>query len=122
MLKGIAWQGLGGKTPFNNYTGPSWSWARYNGISALGSFDHGWRDVARIQGWSVVPKNESYPYGKVKEGAWIKVPVARLRRSTVGTTEHEIRVRRTGSTPLPRFCTPYSKDGKGNRLTADYRT
>lgn len=122
MLKGIAWQGLDGKTPFKDYSGPSWSWAGFNGIMAASDFDSGWKDVAHIEGWNAEPKNEANPHGEVKKGAWIKIhgPVARLRLSSTGTTEYEVRLRRAGMTPLPRFNTPHSKDEEGTRMTADY--
>lgn len=89
---------------------------------SLSSFGGLWKDVAQVEGWNAEPKNESNPYGEVKKGAWIKIhgPLARLRLSTIGTTEHEIRLRRVGSTPYPRFCTPWSKDEVGTVISLDY--
>lgn len=122
ILKGLAWQGRDGKTPFNDYSGPSWSWAGYDGITGLSSFHGSWRDVAQVEGWNAEPKDESNPYGQVKKGAWVKIhgPLARLRLSTTVTTEYEIRLQRAGITPLPRFCTPYSKNEEGTRMNMDH--
>lgn len=122
-MESIAWQGLGGQAPSDEYTGPSWSWAGYDGIAAMyASFDKGWKDVASIRGWHTEPKNKTNPYGEVKPGASIRIhgPISELKLSSTEETEHEIRLRRAGHPLLPRFYTLYSEDEAGTWVAPDY--
>lgn len=123
IMEGIAWQGLKGQAPSDEYTGPSWSWAGYDGIGAMNnSFDKGWKDVASIRGWHTEPRNKTNPHGEVKPGAWIRVhgPITELKLSSKDATEHEIRLQRANITPLPRFCTLYSEEEVGTRVKPDH--
>lgn len=121
-MVGISWQGLKGKSPFPEYAGPSWSWAGFDGFASSNiSLDPDWTDIASIKSWHRELKNESNPYGEVKN-AWIQIhgPVTPLTLSTKETTEHEVRMRRADREPLPRFCTRYSKDDVGMQISPDY--
>jgi hypothetical protein len=122
LIEGLAWQGLGNRAPASTteYIGPTWSWASFAVITAT-SLDDEWRDVAEIKGWHVDLKHEENPYGEVNY-AWIRIhgPLARLTPSKTGVTDHETRLDRAGITPLPRFCTKYSEDEEGCRVTLDY--
>lgn len=122
FLGGLSWQGLDGQAPFAEYTGPSWSWAAYDGTAALPHSFFGWTDIAVINGWNVEPKDRSNPFGEVKPGAWVKLhgPMTDLTLSTKEAMEHEIRLRRADIVPLPRFCTCYSKDETGTQIVPDH--
>ena len=75
LIEGLAWQCLGSKKllsgPRSGYTGPSWSWANYEGLAATGVRKFGFKDIAEIKDWHVEPKTNANPYGEVKE-AWIR--------------------------------------------------
>jgi hypothetical protein len=77
--------------------------------------------MAEIKGWHVDLKHEENPYGEVNY-AWIRIhgPLTRLTPSKIGVTDHETRLDRAGITPLLRFCTKYSEDEEGCRVTLDY--
>lgn len=120
IIRGLAWQGLQGEAPFEEYTGPSWSWAAYDGIAANGHSE-GWVDIAQVGGWSIELKEKSNPYGEVKN-AWIQIrgPMVALTPSKRCVVEYETRLQRAGIVPLPRFCTPYSKTEDGSRCSLDH--
>lgn len=120
IIRGLSWQGLHGKAPYEEYTGPSWSWAGYDGIAANGH-SPGWVDIAKVCEWSIQLKKNANPYGEVKN-AWITIrgPVVALRPSKLTVLEYETRLQRAEIVPLPRFCTPYSKTEEGSRCTVDY--
>lgn len=120
LLDELSWQGLRGRAPFQEYTGPSWSWAAYDGIAAT---DHReWTPVAVVQGWWAEPKDKCNPFGEVRPGAWVNIrgPVTKLQLSPRDDSEDDIRLRRTGVAPLPRFCTAYSEDDIGSRMRPDH--
>jgi hypothetical protein len=126
LIEGLAWQGLGSKRVFSElsseYTGPSWSWANYDGIAATGVSEKESRDIAEIKDWSVELKTDANPYGEVKD-AWIRIwaPMTKLSPSPLETNDHEIRLRRAGLNPHPRMCTRYSDDENGTIVTLDHR-
>lgn len=121
MIEGLAWQGLGERTPASRdqYVGPTWSWASYAGIGATG-LNPGWVDVAEVLDWHVDLKHEANPFGEV-ENAWVRIrgPVIQLRHSTLESNEHEARLRRAGMRPLPRVCTPFSESENGSIMKID---
>lgn len=123
LIKGLAWQGLRGKRPSSpEYAGPSWSWASFDGIAAgtVASQD-GWIAVARVVEWHTELKEKANPYGEVKD-AWIRIhaPMTELFPSNKETTDREVRLRRFGRTPLPRFCTKYSDVEEGSMVKLNY--
>lgn len=122
MMAGLAWQGLGERAPVSRdqYIGPSWSWASYAGIGAMGP-NPGWVDVADILDWHVDLKHEANPFGEV-ENAWVRIrgPAIQLRHSTLESNEHEERLERADIRPLPRVCTPYSESENGTIMKTDY--
>ncbi|KAI3391067.1 hypothetical protein diail_8072 [Diaporthe ilicicola] len=122
MMEGLAWQPLGRRGPASRdqYTGPSWSWASYDGIAATG-LKPGWVDVAQILDWHVDLKHEANPFGEV-ENAWVRIrgPIVQLRHSTLESNEHESRLRRADVRPLPRVCSPYSESENGLIMKPDH--
>ncbi|KAK8223351.1 heterokaryon incompatibility protein-domain-containing protein [Phyllosticta capitalensis] len=123
LISGLAWQGLGGEKPSSpEYTGPSWSWASFDGIAAghVASRDY-WIAVASVVEWHTELKERANPYGEVKD-AWIRIhaPMTELFLSNKETIDHEVRLRRVGYTPLPRFCTKYSDDEDGSMVRLNY--
>jgi len=114
LIEGLAWQCLGKEKQAmaqdGKYIGPSWSWAGFDGIAATGK-RKGWKDIAEVQEWNVQLKTEANPYGEIT-GAWIRIhaPLIRLVHSEEEVTEHEIRLRRAGLQPFPRFRTPHSDE------------
>lgn len=122
LMEGLAWQPLGRRGPASRdqYTGPSWSWASFDGIAATG-LNPGWLDVADILEWHVDLKHEANPFGEV-ENAWVRIrgPVVQLRHSTQESNEHEARLGRAGLRPLPRVCTPHTESENGLIMTPDH--
>ncbi|KAI7783421.1 hypothetical protein LA080_011982 [Diaporthe eres] len=122
MMEGLAWQGLGERAPASQdqYIGPSWSWASYAGIGAMGP-NPGWVDIADILDWHVDLKHEANPFGEV-EDAWVRIrgPAIQLRHSTLESNEHEARLGRAEMRPLPRVCTPYSESENGTIMKTDH--
>ncbi|KAK7705784.1 hypothetical protein SLS64_007731 [Diaporthe eres] len=122
MMEGLAWQGLGERAPVSQdqYIGPSWSWASYAGIGAMGP-NPGWVDIADILDWHVDLKHEANPFGEV-EDAWVRIrgPAIQLRHSTLESNEHEARLGRAEMRPLPRVCTPYSESENGTIMKTDH--
>jgi hypothetical protein len=122
LIEGLAWQGIGRRAPNSTtqYTGPSWSWASYDGIAATGLRGK-WKDVAKIEDWHVELQNEGNPFGEVKN-AWIRIhgPMAELKPSEVETTDHENALKEIGRTPYPRLRTRHSKDEVGTVATLDH--
>jgi hypothetical protein len=124
VIKGLAWQGLGDRKPQavspNQYIGPSWSWASYAGIAASGSSE-GWKTIAEIIDWEVHLKSEANPYGEIRSASLrLRGPMAPLVRAKLETTDHDLRLRRVGLTPLPRLQTRYSDREEGNFVKFDY--
>ncbi|PSS03418.1 hypothetical protein BD289DRAFT_193440 [Coniella lustricola] len=102
LVRGLAWSSSDGWSPFDCYTGPSWSWPSYDGLisSSAGS---GSVEIARVAAWSVTLQEPVNPFGEVTS-AWI-----RLTGPVVPLTPRTDRGR-TGN--APRLCwvrTPYSK-------------
>lgn len=126
IIEDLAWTGVSSEAPYDEYTGPSWSWAGYNGVAVCRGAPlpegRSWRDVAAIQGWHAESKDESNPLGEVKPGAWIKIhgPTTELKLSSIATTKHDIQIRRAGLLSHPRFCTLYSEDEAGTVACLDY--
>jgi hypothetical protein len=123
LIEGLAWQGIGHRAPASatSYTGPSWSWASYAGIAATG-LGGDWIDVAKVEDWNVELQNEGNVFGEVKNATIsVRGPVAGLKRSEKEITEHEVRLRGIGWTPLPRLRTRYSDDEEGGVVTLDYK-
>ncbi|TVY80634.1 hypothetical protein LSUE1_G004553 [Lachnellula suecica] len=124
LIEGLAWQCLR-KTDSEitsqeqEYIGPSWSWASFDGIAATG-LEPGWEDVSEILEWHVEPKTKANPYGEVIN-AWIRIraPIFPLVPSKRGDTDHEIKVRQAGIKPNPRFCTPFTKNDEGQGISLD---
>jgi hypothetical protein len=118
----LAWQGIGHRAPTSTteYTGPSWSWASYDGIAATGLRGE-WKDVAKIEDWHVELQNEQNPFGSVRT-AWIRLhgPVAGLKPSEKKITDHEVILKKIGMTPLPRLRTRYSDNEEGSQVTPDH--
>jgi hypothetical protein len=125
LIEGLAWQGLGSRRVFSEsstiYTGPSWSWASYDGIAATGGRERGFQNVAEIKDWSMEVKTDANPYGEVKD-AWIRVraPMTKLVSSPLEINDHEIRLGRAGLHPHPRMCTRYSDDENGTIAILDH--
>jgi hypothetical protein len=126
LIEGLAWQGIGNRRDFSysqdGYFGPSWSWANYGGIAATGVRHPEFKEIAEIEEWHVEPKTELNPYGEITD-AWIRLraPMAKLSLSSVETTEYEIRLLRSGITPLPRMCTRYSTNTEGILIHFDHQ-
>lgn len=122
LIEGLAWQGIGRRAPSSTteYTGPSWSWASYDGIAATG-LRGDWEDVAKIKDWHVELQSEENPFGSVRN-AWIRIhgPLAELKPSEKELTEHEAILKEIGRTPLPRLRTRYSDNEVGNQVTPDH--
>ncbi|KAF4636111.1 hypothetical protein G7Y89_g1979 [Cudoniella acicularis] len=122
LIEGLAWQGIGHRAPTSTteYTGPSWSWASYDGIAATG-LQREWKDVAKIEDWHVELQNEANPFGEVKN-AWIRIhaPLTELKPSEREITDHEIKLKEIGTTPLPRLRTQHSDNEEGGVMTPDH--
>jgi hypothetical protein len=122
LIEGLAWQGIGHRAPTSTteYTGPSWSWASYDGIAATGLRGE-WKDVAKVEDWHVELQNEENPFGSVRN-AWIRIqgPLAELKPSEKEITDHEVVLKEIGTTPLPRLRTRYSDDEEGSQVTPDH--
>lgn len=66
ILQGMAWESDGGQyDPIRKYSGPSWSWAGYNGTTWASSTREKWTWYATVQKWQVELKDEFNPYGQV---------------------------------------------------------
>jgi len=121
LIEGLAWQSIGHRAPTSatEYTGPSWSWASYDGIAATG-LRGDWKDVAEIEDWHVELQSEENLFGSVKN-AWIRVhgPLVELKPSEKGFNDHELVLKEMGRTPHPRLRTPYS-DEEGRQVTPDH--
>ncbi|KFA70604.1 hypothetical protein S40285_04681 [Stachybotrys chlorohalonatus IBT 40285] len=123
IIRGLSWQGLGGKErTVTEYVGPSWSWASYNGIAAS-TPPKNWEIIASAKSWQVELENKEDSYGRVKS-AWIQVhgPLVQLELSKVSATDREVRQARAGMTSLLRFCTKYSSEAEGRKVTMDYES
>lgn len=75
LIQGLAWQGLLVKANelFYRFTGPSWSWASYEGTAAYGSSKtRDWEDIAKVRAWFTDAKEATNPFGEVKS-AWIQL-------------------------------------------------
>ena len=124
LIEGLAWKGLKDRRPVDDevYTGPSWSWASYDGIVTTG-LRQDWKDTAEVLEWHVDPKDAANPYGEVKT-AWIRIhaPVIKLVASEKRDAAHEARLKKVGLNPLPRLRTKYSDNEEGSVATPDYVT
>jgi hypothetical protein len=121
LIEGLAWQCFKDRSPLDDavHTGPSWSWAGYRGIAATG-LRQDWKDSAEVLEWHVDHKDESKPYGEVKN-AWIRLraPLIKLVASDKRDTAHEARLKKAGLNPLPRLRTKYSNDEEGSIASPD---
>lgn len=83
LIQGMAWKCEGERKPasLEEYTGPSWSWASYDGTVYYSRVDDD-LVMARVLGWHVKLKEEANPFGEVRD-AWIKIrgPVVELEPS-----------------------------------------
>lgn len=123
LIRRLAWQGLGsGRILSQDYTGPTWSWANYDGITATDRRHHRFRNVAEIKEWYVKVKTDANPYGEV-DNAWIRIraPMMELKPSPTELSEHERRILRAGLQPDPRMCTQYSDDQNGTHIKLTWK-
>lgn len=129
LVEGLVWwtEYTGARIPFECYTGPSWSWAAYNGTTlSLTATGQCCENVAVVKAWHVELINQSNLYGAVKE-AWLQVhgPLVRVAASSVQASEkEEEKCRKRQRSALPqawcRVCTSYSESRKGSVLWMDY--
>lgn len=123
LIEGIAWsaRGRGGPVSREEYIGPSWSWASYDGITARTPYTP--PALAEVLDWHVDLKHAENPFGEVTN-AWIRVKghVAPLRPSPPEKCKDEAQYYRAGITPRLMVCTPYSEDEdeEGPFLSLDY--
>ncbi|KAF4945383.1 hypothetical protein FGADI_11985 [Fusarium gaditjirri] len=121
MVQGLAWKGQWrpNPQPINEYIGPSWSWASFQGIAAL-DYDSRWRSIAIVEGWKVELTNPSDPYGQIKSASVrVRGPIIQLTQSTILDEDRDERLKRTLTRPRPRFCTKYSRVGDDMELNLD---
>lgn len=120
LVEGLAWLALGRRAPVSRdeYIGPSWSWASYDGMVTRGAA-YRQSAISEILDWHVDLKHAENPFGEVTS-AWIQIrgPVVPLRPRP----RDKPRCHRAGIPPGLIVCTPYSKDEArgGPVLTLDY--
>ncbi|KAF4502009.1 HET-domain containing protein [Fusarium agapanthi] len=70
MVQGLAWQGQWRPKlqPINEYIGPSWSWASFEGIAAPNT-DPNWKSIAVVEDWKIEEVSPDDPYGQVKSAS-----------------------------------------------------
>lgn len=90
LIQGMAWRCETGRRPadLEKYTGPSWSWASYDGhMSYSGSPNEIFAEAFE---WHVEPKEEANLFGEVRE-AWIKIrgPVFGVKPILQGDLDHD---------------------------------
>lgn len=121
MIQGMAWSGRGSGAPVSRdeYIGPSWSWASYDGIASCTAYNP--PALSEVLDWHVDLKHAENPFGEVTS-AWIRIkgPVAPLRPSPPEKCGHEAQFYRAGISPRLMVCTPYSEDEEGPLLNLDY--
>ncbi|KAF5687193.1 hypothetical protein FDENT_5517 [Fusarium denticulatum] len=121
MVQGLAWQGQWRPKlqPINEYIGPSWSWASYQGIAAPNT-DPDWRSIAVVEGWKYTLANPDDHYGQLKSASVrVRGPLTQLMQSTIPGSDHEGRLKRAEIRPPPRFCTKYSSAANSLYLHLD---
>ncbi|KAH7311231.1 heterokaryon incompatibility protein-domain-containing protein [Stachybotrys elegans] len=115
LIHELAWQGLGLKDrepeSYTEYTGPSWSWASYKGIAAISDPPLlRWKDISTLESWHVELRDVNSPFGEVKSASIrVRGPFAELEHAEKPTTDHDIRLKKAGLTPLPCFRTKLSR-------------
>lgn len=136
LVECLAWEGasispLRGPSPFNCYTGPSWSWAAYNGATvSLTSRGQAYEKVAVAKSWHAELVNKSNPYGEVKR-AWLQIhgPLVRVFASVEAEEREEEtpgaglgRQRQNDALPRTscRVYTAYSESSQRSRLWLDH--
>lgn len=121
MVQGMAWQGLWRPQPqpIDEYIGPSWSWASFQGIAALDTKSN-WRSIAMIEDWHVELTHPDDPYGRVNSASVrVRGPITQLTQSMIPVRDDDERLERSGIRLERRFCTKYSGEGNGIRLSLD---
>lgn len=123
MIEGMTWWASGRLAPVSRdeYTGPSWSWASYDGIAYRSTYRP--PAICEVLDWHVDLKYAENPFGGVTS-AWVRIrgPVAPLRLSKREDDEHVAQLHRAGFTPQPKVSTPYSEDEKDHIILAlDYK-
>lgn len=72
LVRGLSWRSINGRSPFDCYTGPSWSWASYDGTTLLHPKKATPVDIASAEAWSVTLKEPANPFGEVTN-AWVRL-------------------------------------------------
>ncbi|KAK7523485.1 heterokaryon incompatibility protein-domain-containing protein [Phyllosticta citriasiana] len=123
LIRGLAWQSLQGAKAPSQYTGPSWSWAGFDGCAAGITSQNDNVAVARVVDWHVELKEDANPFGEVKDACLLlHGPVVKLTQSKTKRTEDEIELESVGRTPYPRYCTKFSIEDEGSMVRLDYKT
>jgi hypothetical protein len=121
MAQGMAWQGLRRPQPqpINEYIGPSWSWASFQGIAALDTKPN-WRSIATVEDWQIELTNPDDHYGQLK-GASVSVrgPLMSLTKSMIPGSDGDEGLKRAGIRSSPRCYTRYSVEGNDMQVTFD---
>lgn len=98
IIFGITWgaRGFHADNPPSEYVAPSWSWASYSGIAASWDRLYHVKNVAKVLGWNIEPKNKADPYGEVVDASLrIRAPITPLIPGIVhqlnATTDHRPR-------------------------------
>lgn len=120
MVKELAWLADGRRAPVSRdeYIGPSWSWASYDGLVSRNAAYHP-SAISEVLDWHVDLKHAENPFGEVTS-AWLRIrgPVVPLRpRPTDKPWCY-----RAGIPSGLIACTPYSKDEAWEKpiLNLDY--
>ncbi|ETS86568.1 hypothetical protein PFICI_00396 [Pestalotiopsis fici W106-1] len=117
LIDGLAWQSLDSGQPAlqDPYVGPSWSWASYGGVAAIG---HGRRsryiDIATVLNWKLELKSEANPFGALS-GASLQIrgPIVPLFASE-DTDEDAVKRERAGLPPSVRGTTSDVEDAESS--------
>ncbi|KAF5586880.1 het domain protein [Fusarium subglutinans] len=121
MVQELAWHGLWRQNPqpINEYVGPSWSWASFQGTVVLNK-KLNWRSIAIVEDWQIELTNPDDHYGQVKSASvHMRGPLTQLTKSMIPGGDHAERLERAGVRPHPNFCTKYSGEVSDTRLVLD---
>ncbi|KAF5689582.1 heterokaryon incompatibility protein [Fusarium circinatum] len=113
MVQELAWLGLWRQNPqpINEYVGPGWSWASFQGTVVLNK-KLNWRSIAIVEDWQIELTNPDDHYGQVKSASVrMRGPLTQLTKSMIPGGDHAERLKRAGVRPHPNFCTQYSGEG-----------
>lgn len=124
FMDGLAWQCIGPRRPASqdHYVGPSWSWASYGGIAAMGHrglYRH--IEIAKVLGWKVELKSEANPFGALS-GARLDIrgPIIPLLLWEA-TDEHAVKFERAGLPPTVQATTSYAESAESSHhVSFDY--